>query len=229
MSLSVVLVAQDEERNIERVLSAVKPIADEIVLVDSGSTDRTVEIAKEHGALCHFRQWPGFAEQKNYAMSLATGDWVLSLDADEVLSSELVAEIKQLLASSSATAYDGYRIPRVLYIGDKPVRHGGFYPDAQLRLIKRGAGTFNDRLVHEAIKISGPVGVLSNAMHHYAYATVEEFSSAMESTRVFRPASLHEAASLAGDAIHSTSWFIPSGHFFIVISVEVVCLMAVSA
>lgn len=180
MSLSVVLVAQDEERNIARVLSAVKPIADEIVLIDSGSTDRTVEIAKELGAVCHYRQWAGFAEQKNYALSLATGDWVLSLDADEVLSPELVTEIKQLLASSSATEYDGYRIPRVLYIGDQPVRHGGFYPDAQLRLIKKGAGTFNDRLVHEAIKVNGPVGVLTNSMNHFAYATVDEFSNAME-------------------------------------------------
>lgn len=180
MSLSVVLVAQDEERNIARVLSAVKPIADEIVLVDSGSTDRTVEIATEYGAKCHLRQWPGFAEQKNYAMSLATGDWLLSLDADEVLTPELVSEIEQLLVSPTLTEYDGYRIPRVLFIGEQPIRHGGFYPDAQLRLIKKGAGNFNDRLVHEAIKVSGPVGVLTNAMNHYAYATVEEFSEAME-------------------------------------------------
>ena len=180
MTLSVVIIAKDEERTIGRVLEAVKPIADEMILVDSGSQDRTKEIALELGAQCHHQDWLGYAKQKNHALSLAKGDWVLSLDADEVLSVELVQEIKELLLREDATKFDGYKIPRALYIGDTRVAHGGFYPDAQLRLIQSGKGKFNDRMVHEAIKMDGPVADLKNEMRHYAYKTVDEFSEAMD-------------------------------------------------
>lgn len=180
MTLSVVIVAQDEERTIGKVIEAVKSIADEIVLVDSGSSDRTLEIAKSLGADCRHQDWLGYAAQKNFALDLAKHDWVLSLDADEIVTPELVAEIKQVMNGLDATAYDGYKLPRILYIGDVPVRHGGFYPDAQLRLIQKGKGRFNDRLVHEAIKVSGPVKMLENSMLHYAYKDVAEFSAAME-------------------------------------------------
>lgn len=180
MPLSVVIVAQDEERTIGRVIEAVKPIADEIVLVDSGSTDKTIEIAQGLGAHVQHQDWLGYAGQKNFAIDLAKNDWILSLDADEILTPELVAEIKQILSDPAATEYDGYKLPRVLYIGDTPVKHGGFYPDAQLRLIQRGKGRFNDRMVHEAIKVSGPVKMLNNCMLHYAYKDVAGFSAAME-------------------------------------------------
>ncbi len=180
MTLSVVIVAQDEERTIGRVIEAIRPIADEVILVDSGSTDKTLEIAQSLGAECRHQDWLGYAAQKNLALSLAQSDWVLSLDADEIVTPELVSEITNELNSASATKYDGFRIPRVLYIGDTAVKHGGFYPDAQLRLIRRGKGQFNDRLVHEAIKMDGPVKMLSNCMHHYAYKDVDGFSAAME-------------------------------------------------
>ena len=180
MTLSVVIIAQDEERTIGRVLDAVKPIADEMILVDSGSSDGTREIATEHGANVIHQDWLGYAAQKNFALGLAKGDWVLSLDADEVLTPELVEEIAALLKDASAKDFLGYRIPRALYIGDVRVAHGGFYPDAQLRLIQKGAGLFNDRLVHEAIHIDGPVGMLRAEMHHYAYKNVQQFEDAME-------------------------------------------------
>ncbi|MCA9801160.1 MAG: glycosyltransferase family 2 protein [Cyanobacteria bacterium HKST-UBA02] len=180
MSLSVVIVAQDEERTIGRVLEAVRELADEIVLVDSGSSDRTVEIAESFGAQCHHQEWLGYAAQKNFALGLARGDWLLSLDADEIVTKELVSEIRALLDSGKASECDGYKIPRVLYIGDSPVRHGGFYPDAQLRLLKKGSGSFNDRLVHEAIKMDGPVRTLKSPMLHYAYSDVDGFARAME-------------------------------------------------
>ncbi|MDZ4835055.1 MAG: glycosyltransferase family 2 protein [Candidatus Melainabacteria bacterium] len=180
MTLSVVIVAQDEERTIGKVIEAIKPIADEVLLIDSGSTDRTLEIATALGAECRHQDWLGYAAQKNLALSLAKSDWVLSLDADEIVTPDLVSEIKEILDSSGGTEYDGYRIPRVLYIGDVPVRHGGFYPDAQLRLIKRGKGQFNDRLVHEAIKMDGPVKLMNHEMRHYAYKDVAGFSAAME-------------------------------------------------
>lgn len=180
MTLSVVIIAKNEERTIGRVIDAVSELADEVILVDSGSSDKTLEIAKSKGALCSHQDWLGFAKQKNHAMGLAHSDWILSLDADEILSSELADEIKTLLASESAKDFLGYKIPRALYIADTRVAHGGFYPDAQLRLIQNGAGFFNDRLVHEAIKIDGPVAMLKNEMYHYAYKSVEEFDQAME-------------------------------------------------
>jgi len=179
-SLSVVIVAQDESRTIARVLQAVKDLAFEILLVDSGSTDGTPRIATENGARVVNQEWLGYAAQKNFAIDMAVGDWILSLDADEIVSPELADEISNLLNSADLDSCDGYSIPRVLYIGDTAVRHGGFYPDAQLRLFKRGKGRFNDRLVHEAIKVTGPVGMLKHDLLHYAYSDVDGFTAAME-------------------------------------------------
>ncbi|MDX2106485.1 MAG: glycosyltransferase family 2 protein [Candidatus Melainabacteria bacterium] len=180
MPISVVIVAKNEEKKIGMVLDAVQSVADEIIVVDSGSTDKTVSIAQNRGARTLFQDWLGYAAQKNFAMSLATYDWILSLDADEVLTKELQDEIIELKKSQEISKFDGYKIPRILLIGDTKVRFGGFYPDAQLRLIKKGCGQFNDRMVHEAIKVSGPVRTLQNHMLHYSYNSVEEFSQAME-------------------------------------------------
>ncbi|CAN5349346.1 glycosyltransferase family 2 protein [soil metagenome] len=179
-SLSVVIVAQDESRTIARVLQAIKELAAEILLLDSGSTDGTPQMATENGARVVHQDWLGYAAQKNFAIDMAVSDWILSLDADEIVSPELANEIATLLKSPDLESHDGYRIPRVLYIGDTPVRHGGFYPDAQLRLFKRGKGRFNDRLVHEAIRVQGAVGMLKHDLLHYAYADVNGFSAAME-------------------------------------------------
>lgn len=179
-NLSLVIVARNEERTIRQVLSAAAPLADEIIFVDSGSTDGTIDIAREFNAKVTHQDWLGYAAQKNFAMGLAERDWILSLDADEILTSDLVEEMKALLGSDRAKECDGYKIPRILYIGDTAIKHGGFYPDAQLRLVQRGKGQFNDRLVHEAIKVSGPVGQLHHAMNHYSYATVSDFAQAME-------------------------------------------------
>ncbi len=180
MPISVVIVAKNEEKKIGMVLDGVKSIADEIIVVDSGSTDQTVSVAESHGARCLFQEWLGYSAQKNFAIELAASDWVLSLDADEVLTPELQNEILELKNSGAINQFDGYKLPRVLLIGNKQVRFGGFYPDAQLRLIKKGSGQFNNRMVHEAIKMSGPVRTLHNHMLHYGYNSVEEFSQAME-------------------------------------------------
>lgn len=179
-TVSLVIVAQNEERTIGRVIDAARPIVDEIILVDSGSTDNTIALAEQRGVKVRHQDWLGFAKQKNFAMDLATCDWILSLDADEILTDALVAEIKELLASPQLNDYDGYKIPRILYIGERPIVHGGFYPDAQLRLLKRGKGRFGDRMVHEAIKMDGPVRMLKNPMLHYAYKTVDDFAAAMD-------------------------------------------------
>ena len=179
-SMSVVVVAQNEERTIGKVLSTVEALASEIILVDSGSTDKTIAIATECGAKVVHQDWLGYAAQKNFAIELASSDWILSLDADEVLSPELVEEIKLTLKSPNLERYDGYRMPRLLFIADRPIRHGGFYPDAQLRLIRKGKGKFNDRMVHEAIRVDGNVGMLTHDLYHYAYPDVAGFSLAMD-------------------------------------------------
>lgn len=177
----MVIIAQDEERTIGDVLEAIKDLAAEIVLVDSGSTDRTPEIALAHGARLIHQEWLGYAAQKNFALAQACCEWVLSLDADEIVTDELKAEIRQVLEGSNRTGPDGYRIPRLLFIGEQPLWHGGFYPDAQLRLFRRGAGRFNDRLVHESVKLAcGRTADLKNHLLHRAYTDIAEFRLALD-------------------------------------------------
>lgn len=178
--ISLVIVAQDEEGTIGSVIIAASSLVDEIILVDSGSSDRTCEIAAEQGAKVVHQDWLGYAGQKNFAIDLASFDWVLSLDADEVFTEELIKEIAALKPNLETSHYDGYKIPRILYIGKTAITHGGFYPDAQLRLFRKNAGRFGERLVHEAIKITGPVSSLGHPMIHYAYKTLDEFAAAMD-------------------------------------------------
>ena len=137
MTISVAIVAMDEEANIGRTLASVR-WADEIVLVDSGSKDRTCEIAREHGAQVTVEPWRGYVAQKQYAIELCTKDWVLLLDADEEVSPGLAEEIRTAIARPDAAR--GYKLPRKnLFLG-RWMRHGGFYPDPKLRLFRRGQG-----------------------------------------------------------------------------------------
>ncbi len=179
-SLSVTIVAQNEERTIGGVLAGVRDIADEIVFLDSGSTDRTIEIAESFGVRLYHQPWLGYAQQKNRAIDLATGDWILSLDADEVVTPALADEIRTLLQSGVPGTVSGFKIPRILYIGNTPVKGGGFYPDSQLRLIRRDKGQFRPRVVHESITVDGAVRQLHNPMLHYAYTSVVQFAEAMD-------------------------------------------------
>ena len=179
-TISLVIVAQNEERTLGAVIDAAKELVCEIIVVDSGSTDSTIAIATDRGAKVIHQDWLGYARQKNFAIDLAAGEWILSLDADEILTPPLVQELKALISSSDFARYDGYKIPRVLYIGETPIFHGGFYPDAQLRLFKKGSGRWGERLVHEAIKMDGPKAVLKNHMDHYSYKTVDDYAAAMD-------------------------------------------------
>ena len=179
-ALSVTIVAKDEERTIAEVLAPAAELADEIIFFDSGSTDRTIEIAQRFGVRLYHQPWLGYSEQKNKALDLAGGEWILSLDADEVMTPALVDEVRRLMNAGIPADIDGVRIPRVLFIGDTPVRRGGFYPDAQLRLIRRGRGRFRPRIVHESISVEGRVGQLKNDLLHYAYKDMEEFAQTMD-------------------------------------------------
>jgi len=164
--LSVTIITYNEETNIRRTLESVK-WADEIVVVDSGSTDRTVGICREYTDKVFHQDWLGFARQKNFAIDKTGGDWVLSLDADEPIEPALADEIRGII--SSPGSFDGYRIPRKTFFLGKQIRHGGWYPDYNLRLFRRGIGRFEERAVHEAIRVSGSVGITLHAILHYAY------------------------------------------------------------
>ncbi len=172
LSLSVVIITKNEETNLARTLQSVA-WADEIVILDSGSTDRTREIAESFHAKFIVEEWKGFAAQKNSVLQKADGDWVLSLDADEEVEPALAEEIRQTLATNPSAA--GFWIPRKNFFLGRWIRHGGFYPDPKLRLFRRGAGKFEDRLVHEDIQISGSTAKLKNHLLHHAYPTLESY------------------------------------------------------
>jgi glycosyltransferase involved in cell wall biosynthesis len=172
LSLSVVIITLNEEANLARTLPSVA-WADEIVIVDSGSTDRTREIAESFHAKSHVEPWRGFAAQKNFALSKAGCDWVLSLDADEEVEPALAEEIRATLAANPEAA--GFWIPRKNFFLGRWIRHGGFYPDPKLRLFRRGTGQFEDRLVHEDIRLSSPTAKLKHHLLHHAYPTLESY------------------------------------------------------
>ena len=149
-TLSVAIITRNEAANLPRTLASVR-WANEIVVVDSGSTDATLDLAREAGARVFEESWKGFAAQKNSAIAHATGDWILSLDADEEVSPQLAQEIQALLAGEPASS--AYRIPRLNHFLGCPLRHGGYWPDPKLRLFRRGAAQFADRPVHESMQM----------------------------------------------------------------------------
>ena len=172
MTLSVVVITLNEEAHIGRLLESTR-LADEHVVLDCGSTDRTLEIARAFGARTFTENWKGYAAQKNSAIEKTTGDWVLSLDADEAAEPELMEEIRHVLDHNPTV--DGYYMPRKNYFLGRWIRHGGFYPDRKLRLFRRGRGRFGDRPVHEVVQVDGPMGTLSHALVHNAYPTLEGY------------------------------------------------------
>jgi len=175
MTLSVCIITLNEEANIARTLESVKGIADEVIIVDSGSTDNTVALAQSYGAKVFIEKWKGFALQKNSALEKATCDWILSLDADEELSPELAASIKAVLQSPTAPPFAGYEMARRNLYMNHWIRRSGYYPDRKLRLVKKGSATFELRAVHEDMKMAGPIGRLNGDLIHHAYSTLESF------------------------------------------------------
>lgn len=171
-TLSVAIITKNEEANLPRTLESVR-WANEIVVVDSGSTDGTVEIAWNFGAKLIQEEWHGFGKQKNLAIEQCTSEWVLSLDADEEVSEALAQEITQLLEETQEV--DAYFVPRRnLFLG-RWIRHGGYYPDPKLRLFRRGAAWFEERAVHETLRYSGPTRTLHGGLIHHAYPALESY------------------------------------------------------
>jgi glycosyltransferase involved in cell wall biosynthesis len=183
VKISVAVITLNEEANLARTLESVQSLVrdghGEIIVVDSGSTDRTLDIARSFGARIFLEAWKGFAAQKNSAMEKATGDWVLQLDADEMLEPELADEMRKAINTSENLV--GYWIPRKNYFLGRWMKHGGFYPDPKLRLIRRGAGKFEEYGAHPTIKVDGATGRLKHALIHDAYPTLRGYIEHMNS------------------------------------------------
>ena len=175
--LSVCLITSNEEENLPRVLSSVKGIADEIVVVDCGSKDRTQEIAREGGARVVTRTWTNFAEQKNFAAAAASNEWILSLDADEELSSELQSAL--LAWKDKEPEFAVYEFARRAWYLGAWVKHTGWYPDFQRRLFRRDAAQFSG-IIHEALRFEGKPGRLSGDLLHFTLRSVEEHEQKVE-------------------------------------------------
>ena len=165
------VITKNEAADIGRTLASVA-WADEIIVVDSGSTDDTVSIARQHTDKVIVREWPGYAKQKNHAASLASHDWILSVDADELVTPELAAEIRQVLATDPAHA--GFRIPRVTWHLGRWVRTTDWYPDYQTRLYDRRAADWAGQYVHESVKVRGTTGQLHREFQHFAYRDISD-------------------------------------------------------
>lgn len=167
--VSVTVITQNEAANIEAALLSVS-WADEIVLVDSGSTDNTLALARSFGATVVVRDWEGFSTQKNYAASLARNDWILSIDADERVTTQLAREIKTILGLEPK--HHGYRIPRVAHHLGRWIHSTDWYPDPQLRLYNRQFGQWTERRVHESVAVDGPAGLLEKTIEHFPYRNI---------------------------------------------------------
>ena len=171
MTLSVIVIAKNEETAIGSCLKSVA-WADERIVLDGGSTDATVAIARALGARVETAaDWPGFGLQKNRALALASGDWVLSLDADEQVSAALKAEIEATLKAPSAAVY---RMPRASSYCGRTLRHGGWWPDYVIRLFRRGEAKFSEDLVHERVVTAQAIGTLTQPLLHDTYTSLEE-------------------------------------------------------
>ena len=203
-SLSVILITKNEAANIRACLESVA-WADEIIVVDSGSTDDTVTICKELGAQVYVHDWPGFGAQKNRALGYANNDWILSLDADERVTPELKAQLAQAITDKDNDK-DGFYLPRRSQFCGRFIRHSGWYPDYVLRLFKRTKGRFSDDMVHERVLLQGASGKLSSPLLHYSYLTgsdVKRKSEQYASAAALQMFNSGKTATLAGAHIRA--------------------------
>jgi glycosyltransferase involved in cell wall biosynthesis len=196
MTLTAIVITKNEEAVIGRCLGSVA-WADERIVLDSGSSDRTLSIAREHGAKTHVTtDWPGPATQRNRAIDLAAGEWILALDADEWVSPELRAEIERTIASP--TPHAAFRMPRLSSYCGRPMRHSGWWPDHVSRLLRRGHARFGGGIVHDHLLPQGSVGTLRAPLMHEAFVDLEEVLEKMNSYSSWGAQTLAEGGRRAG-------------------------------
>jgi glycosyltransferase involved in cell wall biosynthesis len=170
VKISAVVITFNEEANISAALRSLEGIADEIIVVDSFSADRTVKLAREFSDRVVQRKWTNYSDQKNYADGLASHPWILSLDADERISAGLRAEILALKAEDPSCA--GFALPRLVFYLGRWIKHCGWYPDRKIRLFRNDAARWEGEYVHESLVVHGDVRKLKNPIHHYTYRSI---------------------------------------------------------
>jgi glycosyltransferase involved in cell wall biosynthesis len=193
--LSVTIITWNEAADIGAALESVA-WADEILVVDSGSTDETVAIARRHTPRVIVREWPGYIAQKNYAASLASHDWILSLDADERVTPDLAREIRDTMAGRPANA--AYRAPRVTWHLGRWIRTTDWYPDYQTRLYDRRLAEWTGRYVHEAVTVRGATGQLRGEVQHFAYRDIADHLETMDRYTTYAARQMFEDGRRAG-------------------------------
>ena len=177
MKISACLIVCNEEKNLPRCLASIVPVVDEIVVIDSGSTDSTVALAQSFGARVITQSWLGYVGQKNFALDQASHPWVLSIDADEELSPEFAAAITRLRqdpAADAPGAPNGYTVSRLVFYRGKWIRHGDWYPDRLVRLFRRADARFTGGRVHEKLEIAGVHPILPGDLFHYTYTDADD-------------------------------------------------------
>ena len=172
-TVSCVVITKNEEANIQDCLRSAQ-WANELIVVDAESQDRTVELARACGAQVSMRPWPGFGLQKNFGMARASSDWILILDADERVTEELRREITDCLKGWTSGAPVAYRIPRRNFFYGAWVQRGGVYPDYQVRLFRRGMARYNDVAVHENLLVDGEIGTLAGHIDHFTERRIQD-------------------------------------------------------
>jgi glycosyltransferase involved in cell wall biosynthesis len=177
VKISATIITYNEERNIARAIESLR-CADEILVLDSGSSDRTTEIAEKHGARIVDSPWPGYAKQKNLAAERAANDWILSIDADESLSEALEAEIWQL--KKHGPDFDAYTMPRLARYLGRWIHHSGWYPDRKVRLYDRRKASWVGAYVHESVRVEGRVGHLESNLLHFTCESLSEHLKTMD-------------------------------------------------
>jgi glycosyltransferase involved in cell wall biosynthesis len=175
LPVTVTIITLNEEAHIENAIRSAA-WAEEVVVVDSGSTDRTVEIAESLGAKVVARKWPGYGQQKNYAQQLARHEWVLNIDADEVIPAELADEIQDKLTQlmDSPDSVKGFYIARKTYYLGRWIRHGGWYPNYLLRMAHKNISSWTEPNVHEQLVVHGPAQEMKHPLHHHAFSSIED-------------------------------------------------------
>lgn len=176
MGLSIAIITYNEEKNLERTLNSVKEFADEIIIVDSGSTDKTEEIAKKYGAKFFVEQWQGYGTQRNIAISKATQEWILNIDADEEISRELGERIVKIIRNDDKLSDKSvFKIKFTSVCFGKVIKYGGWSDSYHIRLFKSGIGKFNTNVVHEMFETTEKVHLLEEEIYHYSYSTLEDY------------------------------------------------------
>ncbi len=198
MKISFCLITLNEEENLPRALESCADLADEIVIVDSGSADRTRDIAEAFHAKWHHQDWLGYVGQKNKALSLAENEWAFVLDADEELSAALRTEVREVKESGAPDEVAGWSMPRCVCYEGRWIRHGDWYPDRLTRLVRRAKANFAGGKVHERLEIDGPVREFQGDLHHFSFKDAGDHWARCQKYARLWAETQHEAGRKAG-------------------------------